>query len=90
MKRNKNGTFAKGNPGGPGNPLAKRINQLRADLIGAVTRKDMKEIIKALSDKAKDGDVIAAREIFNRILGRPIEQDIIERLETLEKKITGK
>jgi len=36
---------------------------------------------------AKTGDVQAVREILNRTLGRPVEADVIERLERLEAAI---
>jgi hypothetical protein len=35
-------------------------------------------------DEAKGGDVRAAKEVIDRCLGRPVEADLIERIEHLE------
>ncbi len=85
--RGPGGRFAKGNPGGPGNPCAKKAGQLRAALLKAVTTADMKAIISKLVEKAKGGDVRAAREVIDRCVGRPTEADLIERLERLESNL---
>lgn len=68
--RTDRGTFAKGNPGGRGNPLAKQVNQLRVALAKAVTPADVRGIAKGLIRKAKNGDVAAAHELFDRLLGK--------------------
>ncbi len=85
--RDTSGRFAKGNPGGPGNPHARHVGQLRAALLNAVTPQDMREIIAALVKQAKNGDVRAIRELFDRTLGKPQEADFIERLEALEQSL---
>jgi len=82
--RDGRGRFAKGNAGGPGNPMAGKIAKLRAALIRSVGQKDLREVVAALLAKAKQGDVAAAKELFDRTLGRPTEVDLIERLEQLE------
>ena len=66
----KDGRFLPGNKCGTGNPHLKKVRQLRSALLKAVTGKDLREIIKALVEKAKAGDVLAAREIFDRALGK--------------------
>ena len=38
--RKPNGQYAKGNPGGPGNPYARHVARLRASLIEAVGTMD--------------------------------------------------
>ncbi len=87
--RDAGGRFAKGNPGGPGNPHAQRVGQLRSALLDAVTPADMQAIAHKLIDLAKEGDVPAIREIFTRTLGKPIEADLIERIERLEMQLEG-
>ena len=82
--RDGKGRFTAGNAGGPGNPHAKRIGQLRSALLTAVTAKDISAIVRELVARAKAGDVRAIREVFDRTLGRPLEADLIERLEQLE------
>ena len=65
------GQFARGNPGGPGNPYARRTAALRSALLDAVTEADIRAIAKALVKRARDGEVPAVRELLDRLLGRP-------------------
>ena len=58
--RDADGKFVEGNPGGPGNPYAKRVGELRTALLDTVTREDMQAVAKALVDAANGGDVAAA------------------------------
>ena len=82
------GRFKPGNPGGPGNPHAKHVAQLRSALLEAVTPTDMAAIITKLVADAKAGSVQAAKEVLERTLGKPIEADLLERLERLEGLLT--
>ena len=59
--RDAGGRFTRGNPGGPGNPFARRIAELRRAAIATVTEDDIQAVITALIAKAKQGDVAAAR-----------------------------
>lgn len=85
--RDTRGRFASGNSGGPGNPHAKHIGRLRSALLSAVTENDMQAVISKLVEMAKAGNVSAIREVFNRTLGKPIEADLIERIEQLEARL---
>ena len=67
-----NGRFLPGCKPGPGNPLAKKANQLRAALSKAVTAADVRAIAKKLIELAKAGDTTAAKLVYDRALG-PIE-----------------
>ena len=87
--RDERGRFTQGNPGGPGNPYAVQVGKLRTALLNAVTEDDIREIIGALVEKAKEGNIAAARVLFNRTLGKPLEPDILERIEALEERING-
>lgn len=71
--RGKGGRFLPGNPGGPGNPFIKRVAKLRALLLDAVGEADLREIVQKLVESAKAGDMVAVRELFNRLFGRPGE-----------------
>lgn len=82
--RSPTGRFAAGNPGGPGNPHAAQVAKLRSALLKAVTPEDMEQIVGVLVARAKEGDVTSAREVILRTLGRPLESDIMDRLERLE------
>jgi hypothetical protein len=69
--RDAQGRFAKGNPGGPGNPNAGRVAAWRNALVEAVTPEDLKGVIVALVDHAKAGTPWAIRELLDRCLGKP-------------------
>ena len=66
-----NGQFAKGNKGGPGNPHAKRVARARTVIFDAVSEDDLRAIFSALIDRAKQGDLVAIRELLDRLVGRP-------------------
>lgn len=87
--RDRHGRFAKGNPGGPGNPLGAAVARLRAELVKAVRPADVRAIVRALLRQARDGDTDAARLLLSYTLGRPMEPDILERLERLESELPG-
>jgi hypothetical protein len=86
--RQDGGRFAKGNPGGPGNPHARRVARLRSALLKAVTPADMKAIVARLVQDARAGNVQAAREVIERSLGKPVETDLLERIERLEQLLS--
>ena len=83
--RDERGRFAPGNPGGPGNPHAKQTGKLRSAMLKAVTEKDMRDVVMKLVELAKSGNVPAAKEVLDRCLGRPVEADLIERLDQVEE-----
>ena len=83
--RDERGRFAPGNPGGPGNPHAKQTGELRSAMLKAVTEKDMRAVVMKLVELAKSGNVPAAKEVLDRCLGRPVEADLIERLDQVEE-----
>ncbi len=68
-ERAANGRFLPGCKPGPGNPLARKANQLRAALSKAVTAADVRAIAKKLIELAKAGDVQAAKLVYDRSLG---------------------
>ena len=87
--RDSAGRFATGNPGGPGNPFARRVAQLRSALLDAVSDDDLREIVSALVTRAKSGDVVAAREILTRIIGKPGDSVDPDRLDLDDLKIAS-
>ena len=69
--RGADGRFLPGHKeGGPGNPHAKAVSTLRAALLAAVTQDDVEAVVKKLVDQAKDGNIVAARELLDRLFGK--------------------
>ena len=68
--RDASGRFVKGWKGGPGNPHARQVAAIRSVLMSAVSDDDLRVILSALVKRAKAGDVMAAREVLDRLLGR--------------------
>jgi hypothetical protein len=85
--RTASGRFAKGNPGGPGNPHSRRVSALREALLASVTAADIRAVARALVSKAKGGDVPAVRELLDRLLGKGDDKG--EEGTTIIRVITG-
>jgi hypothetical protein len=67
-----NGTFAKGNKGGPGNPFARKVAKLRSVLLDAVDPECLKRIASKLIELAElCGDLAAMKLLFSYCLGQP-------------------
>jgi hypothetical protein len=71
--RDSRGRFTKGNPGGPGNPFARRIAAFRTALCTVVTEKDIQELAYQLLAHAKLGDLAAAKLLLAYAIGRPTD-----------------
>src|SRR5215467_1685127 len=69
--RERDGRFAKGNPGGPGNPFAREVAALRTRLIQRVKHEDVDAVADQIIRQAKEGDKAAIRLFLLYILGRP-------------------
>jgi hypothetical protein len=66
-----NGRFGFGNPGGPGNPHARRIAAMRQAILAAVSPEDVRDIMLALVAQAKEGNREAAKIVLQYTLGKP-------------------
>ena len=66
-----NGRFAKGNRGGPGNPFTRRVAELRHIILDCLGEEELADIIHAMIEQAKQGDVAAARLLLQYSLGKP-------------------
>jgi hypothetical protein len=62
-----------GNPGGPGNPFAKRAAALRKAFYETATEADLQAIARQVVDQAKGGDLAAIKIALLWLLGRPAE-----------------
>jgi hypothetical protein len=69
--RDARGRFAVGNAGGPGNPFARQVAQLRRVLVDAFTEQDMQRVARQLIEQAAAGDIPSARLLFSYTLGQP-------------------
>src|SRR4029077_4070264 len=79
--RNVSGRFAAGNPGGPGNPFARKTAALRAYLINHVSERDMQDILDILLLNAKGGHLPTIKFLFSYVLGKPkpvVEPDLLD------------
>jgi hypothetical protein len=85
--RDSNGRFTGGNVFAKGNPNHRKTAKLRAALLDAVSEDDLLKAAKALMAKALKGDVIAFRELCDRLLGRPSTTDLQERVDRLEEMV---
>ena len=81
-----NGRFAKGNPGGPGNPFARRVAKLRQVILNPLTEEDLLAITEALLAKAKEGSVGAAKLLLAYGIGKPASAPDPDRLDGQELK----
>src|SRR5436190_3176364 len=71
--RDSNGRFAKGNPGGPGNPYGRKVAQLHRAALAAVREEDLYEIFQTLVIHAKAGRIPAIKLVLAYTLGKPQE-----------------
>lgn len=71
--RDKKGRFLPGNPGGVGNPYAKRREALKAAMFANVHGQDIATIIRSMIAEAVGGDVQAAKLVLEYTIGKPKE-----------------
>jgi hypothetical protein len=69
--RDVHGRFRKGNPGGPGNPFARKVAALRKTLLESVSDQDLKDMIEVLKLKARQGNLTALKLVFQYCIGKP-------------------
>jgi hypothetical protein len=70
--RDARGRFIEGNPGGPGNPHARRIAQLRSILLESISDDDFRYVVRRLVHLAKNGGELPwIKELFDRTIGKP-------------------
>lgn len=67
------GKFLPGHKFASGNPIARRMNELRRALVCAQTPEDVLAVGKSLLQSATDGDSSAANVYLSFIIGRPLQ-----------------
>ena len=80
-ERDAKGRFAKGNPGGPGNPYARQVAELRKELLQRCTPERIGKIADRMMELAEGGNVSAAKLVFQYVLGKPHEAVSPDRLD---------
>jgi hypothetical protein len=58
-------------------------------LLKSVTPEEVGDVIQALLAQAKAGDVASIKELLQRLLGPPVELDVLERMAALEQAFQG-
>jgi hypothetical protein len=85
--RDAQGRFTVGNPGGPGNPFARRTAAMRKAIQEAATFDDLQEITRTMIALAKQGDTVAAKLVFQYVAGKPTDPPNPDRLDADEWQI---
>jgi hypothetical protein len=85
--RDTGGRFARGNPGGPGNPHARRVAALRQTVLDTVGIEGITEIVGGLVAAAKAGDVAAAKLVLGYAIGQPTPAVDPDRLDADEARV---
>ena len=70
--RDKKGRFAKGNPGGPGNPYARQVGAIRKQMIEFMTPERVEQYMQALLDYTLKGNMQAAKLLAEHTAGKPL------------------
>jgi hypothetical protein len=85
--RDDKGRYAKGNGGGPGNPYARQVAQLRKELLARCTPERLGKIADRMMELAEEGDVSAAKLIFQYVLGKPLDAVSPDRVDIDEVEV---
>ena len=76
--RNGSGQFTTGNRHGKGNPHFAKVAAIRSAVFKSVTPATVKGLVKALIERAKAGDIAAAKLILPYVIGQPVTAKEIE------------
>jgi hypothetical protein len=81
------GRFRLGNKGGPGNPFARQVAEIRKLLLNTVPGERLANIVLAMVDKAEAGDVAAAKLVLQYTVGKPAEAVEPDRIELEDHRL---
>ena len=62
--------FKVGNTASRGDPLIAKLQEFRKTIQSSVSKKNVRDIMKAMIEKAKKGDVKAAQLVLERVAGK--------------------
>lgn len=92
--RDGRGRFKHGNRGGPGNPHAADVGRLRAKFFASIKEADVEKALATIRKVMKDGkpadQLAAARELLDRVIGKAVQCDLLERIERLEGLLSAR
>jgi hypothetical protein len=71
----------------PGNPYARQVAQLRLELLQRCTPERLGRIAEKMMELAEEGDVSAAKLIFQYVLGKPAESVNPDRVDIDEVEV---
>jgi hypothetical protein len=83
----KGNRFTLGNKGGPGNPFARQVAEIRKLLLNTVPGDELAKILLAVVEKAKTGDVAAAKLVLQYTAGKPAEAVEPDRIELEDHRL---
>jgi hypothetical protein len=72
--RDNQGRFARGNPGGPGNPYYRRQAELKRLMLESVTDMDVQSVMQVLLGLARGGDLAAIKLFLEYTVGKPSKE----------------
>ena len=81
------GRFTIGNKGGPGNPFARQVAEIRKLLLNTVPGERLAKILLAMVEKAEAGDVAAAKLVLLYTAGKPAEAVEPDRIELEDHRL---
>ena len=73
--RDGKGRFVKGCRGGPGNPRSATVAAFRVAFLNAITDGEIRAVARMLVKTALGGEPWAIKELLNRCLGKPPEDE---------------
>lgn len=82
-----NGRFTVGNPGGPGNPFAGKVQKCRLAAMEYATAERTANVMAALYERALERDVPAIKEWLQRTCGPGEALDMLAMIQDLENKL---
>jgi hypothetical protein len=75
--QDEHGRFKAGNKAG-NHYVNRRYHEIKTLILKNVTDEDVKDILKTAVEQAKQGDAEARKWLFERLIGKPKEQDALE------------
>jgi len=82
--RDANGRFTAGNRGGPGNPFKRQVAGIRQALIKSISEEEIHRVGRKLLELSLEGNVPAAKLLFEYVIGKPLPAPEPDRLDVDE------